>query len=332
MSATERTPINATSEDAYDQIEDRYGYESREKNWPACKPILRHNIKADIPAGLQKVTKLVLFHCFYEVIFLLINFVAALVGLFTNKDSYLDDMLFGDLVISPVWLVGWGVLSFIFYHSLYKALAHRRRGHYTFFFCGSIFEILLSILAVIGIKGSALMGFCQGLALHESVVTCFLCFVVVVGFALNGVFLVVVLVKLQGKYDAVMNGEGAVEESVDAVAAKVGNSAALPREVGGRKITYLPPNAGSAGKSKVEKLSALPANSFTVISEWRKADSEEEGDAYILYVENEADRAYWSTPHVAGILNNGLVNPATQVLTISRLPGGSFVFGVADKV
>lgn len=101
----------------------------------------------------------------------------------------------------------------------------------------------------------------------------------------------------------------------------------LPSEVDGRHVTYFPSDAGNSMAFKVKSLTALPEDSFTVIAEWQRV-----AEGYVLYVENEPERAYWSTPYVEEILNNGLVNPTSQGLTISRLQDGSFVFGVVDKV
>lgn len=317
-SVNESTPINT----------DANGYAPRPHSKCCCKYIIHHNIPVDIPPYLQKLVKLVFGHCFFTAGILLLNFFVALIVMCLPHDSYDDDMLFADLVISPVWFVGWTLLDFVFYSALYSSLAEHRPKKYHVFFCGYILEIILTALGIAGIPHTALMGFVQGVkSADDSAFSCVLCIVVAIAFVLNMIFLVYAMVAVDKGYKKAMRDERIAVEGNDAIRSKIGTTQALPNEVGGRKVTYLPVNGGS---SSVEKLSALPEDSITVISEWKRVDASP-GEAYILYVENEPGRAYWSNSHIADIINSGSVNPVTQVLTISRLPGGSFVFGVADK-
>ena len=310
----ESSSSSNTSENSYVPVGQEQAV--RKKNWPPCKPCIRHDIKADIPYRLQKITTLMLLHCFYVIFFLFVEFVTELIGMHVSTNSDIDEIIFCDAMFSTVWLVGWGGLSLIFYHSLYKALTHMHTGHYVFFFCGTIFEILLSILAVIGPKYSALMGFFHIVALRSEKVICFVCFLFTIAFIVNTMFLIFALVAIHGEYSRLAREKAAM-----------GTAEGLPSEVDGRHVMYFPSDAGHSTGLKVESLTALPEDSFTVIAEWQRA-----AEGYVLYVENEPERAYWSTPYVEGILNNGLVNPMSQELTISRLQDGSFVFGVVDKV
>lgn len=185
MSLNEATMINRGAE-----------LSSKTKNWPACKPILRHDIKADIPQDLWTIMRLMLAHCFYTAFLLLFNFFTALAAVSAPHDSYDDDMYFSGMVISPVWFVGWTLLTFVLYHSLYKALAHRHRGHYIFFFCGTVFEVLLSFFGMLGVSSSALMGFWQALKMKDILWVSVMCYAVSIAFVEKITFLVVALINI----------------------------------------------------------------------------------------------------------------------------------------
>ena len=306
---------------------------------PCCRSFLGHGIRTEIPLGFQRLVRLMLLNCYYVAFFLLVNCLAEVAAFCAHTEFQVDEtVLLVGLCLSVLWLVLFTALSFRLYKALYKALADRRPGHYRAFFWGTVAEVLVCVFIAGGVPCSGFMGLFMVAVTAESFGTCLLSFLVTAAFTLDAVFLAVALVKVHAKHRrmaaAAAANEMVTEESA-VVSAKVGTLEALPSEVGGRKVSYLPVSAGRPFNSKVERLSALPENSFTVVAEWKEVgaspEEEEDGGSYILYVENEPERAYWSTPQVAGILNSGLVNPATQVLTLSRLPGGSFAFGVADK-
>ena len=296
------------------------------KNWPRCMPFLRHSIKEDIPPEFRTITKLMLFHCFYVLFFLLVSLVASTIEMLTGGS--LDDVVVSYIstIATPVWIIVWGVLAFTLYALLYKSVAHNRRSCHVAFAIGTVFEILLSIYVSVGFPlyaplsiWSVFMGMRTGTAV--------VAFIVNIAFAINTVFLIVAFVIILVRYPKLARRYQTVTACGESVAPKIGTTEALPAEVRGRKIKYFD---GGNALASARNLNSLPEDSITVISEWRKVGTRAEG-SYLLYVENEPERVYRSSSQVDGILDNGVVNPVTQALTISRLPGGSFVFGAMDK-
>lgn len=305
------------------------------KNWPAWKPILRHSIKEDIPEDFKKIVRFYFFDRFYVVFFLIVNVFAALIC-YLNKFSYeTSSSYLINLFLSPLWLVIWGIMAYVFYWALYTSLSENHSSHYAVFIIGSILEIILSIIAIAGFFGFGFMGISCGFMVSGTI-SIIMCYLVAFAFFVNLIFLIISLVKIQmtrtksKKYfnlenDSAVNGADIELKDDDDEAAAAKN---LPEEVNGRKIKYLKVDDDVTNdNSEVKRLTDLPNGSLTVISEWKKV----EDGKFILYVENEPERAYWSNEKAAGIIGGGLVDPETQVLTVSRLPDGSFVFGVADK-
>lgn len=116
----------------------------------------------------------------------------------------------------------------------------------------------------------------------------------------------------------------------EVIADKIGSLEALPVESEGRTIHYLANKEGPSPVPRAVKLTELPTNTYIVISGWRKIESLY-GPSYILYVENDPTKAYWSNSRVNAIISGGMVNPDTQVLTIHRLLNGTFIYGYAEK-
>ena len=116
----------------------------------------------------------------------------------------------------------------------------------------------------------------------------------------------------------------------EVIADKIGSLEALPVESEGRTIHYLVNKEGPSPVPRAVKLTELPTNTYIVISSWRKIESLY-GPSYILYVENDPTKAYWSNSRVNAIISGGMVNPDTQVLTIHRLLNGTFIYGYAEK-
>ena len=298
---------------------------SKPNNWPRCHPFIRHDIKADIPSGFHRIMKLMLFHCFYILIFLLVSFITSIIEI-TRPDqevSYAVVFLF-NLISMPIWIIVWGILSFSDYVLLYKAIAYNRRGCYTAFVIGTVVEILLSIFATVGFPLFTPLSI-WGAFLDMRTGAMAMAFIINIAFFVCTVFLIVALVVIQVK-----RSKQALPLAGVPVASMVGKTQALPAEVDGREIKYI--NGGDSFKN-ARNLNTLPEDSITVIGKWKKVGSSLESEgSYLLYVENMPETIYRSSPHVDGILDNGAVNPKTQALTISRLPGGSFVFGTMDKV
>lgn len=299
---------------------------AKPKNWPKCKPILRHNIKEDIPLELQTMTHLMLFDCFYTAFVLIFNFFVVFMACFIRG----DDSFFDELVFSFIWFVVWTIGCFAFYCCLYRAISKQSRKCYIVFILGVIAEAITSVIAAMGISGSGIMSFSYAISIGKDPLFGFFGFITTIAFTLNVIFLVAYFFMIRSMYKKVVTRNRIVIEDGIAIAPRIGSCDSLPSDIDGREIRYLPLSAGSACDSKVESLAALPEDSFTVISEWKKMDANLD-DSYILYAEGDIRHAYWSNQQVAGILSNGVVNPVTQVLTISRLPGGSFAFGVMDK-
>lgn len=291
---------------------------TKAKNWPSCRPIIRHNIEEDIPPRFQSVARAMFYSRFYTVFFLFVNFV-------TNIYYYqVDHGTIYDLSFSVVWLVLWTVLTFAFHRSFYRAFAYNNSSSYTTFFCGSIFEFVLSLIAICGFKYTGFLGY-FGLAFDESNAPYnVISFLLIIAFTLKAAFVIFSLVLLSKRR---ITPEDGLKDDTPLIVKEVN---VLPADLDGRKINYLPVRAGNVCDVRVEKLSTLPENSFIVISEWKRAQPESNG-SYILHVAGEPARAYWSDPHVTRIIDSGNVDPMTQMLTISRLPDGSFVFGVVSK-
>lgn len=111
----------------------------------------------------------------------------------------------------------------------------------------------------------------------------------------------------------------------------LGNIKALPSEIDGQKITYLPSGAGAKTFPKSHKMVELPKDSVTVFERWNKVTGVY-GDSFCMYVKDQEGVSYWSNSRVTAILLGGFVDPEKQYFTISRLADGSFVYGVIDRI
>ena len=294
------------------------------KNWPRCMPFIRHSIKEDIPPEFRTIMKLMLFHCFYVLVFLFTSLITTLIEMLTGGSVRDVIIAFISSIGTPVWIVVWGVLAFTLYAFLYKSIAHNKRGYLIAFSIGTVIEILMSIYVSVGFPLYAPLGI-WSVFMGVSTGTAVVAFIVNIAFVINTAFLIVAFVIILARYPKLAQRYQTVTVCDESVAPKIGTTEALPAEVSGRKIKYF-----ANALANARNLNSLPEDTITVISEWKKVGTSAEG-SYLLYVENEPERVYRSSPQVDGILDNGTVNPVTQVLTISRLPGGSFVFGAMDK-
>lgn len=337
MSLTEKIPINTDYGQDTTPLNSTFGeidyHAYKGKNWPPCKPIIRHNIKEDIPRELQKTMKAVLFYPFFNAIILIFNFIVAFF-IYVNVEDYVEDIsvYVTNIVLSVVWLIVFGVLPFVSYSFLYKAIAYGRRDLYKWFVIGFIVSAVIDVVGVGGFPYTGFYGFF--IAFYMSDLGIGLSFMMGVFFMVDFFYVVSSVIIAHVQYRK-FRATGAIVVAGDAIVpAKVGTTNALPNEIDGRKVNYLPVSAGLHHKpkgTKIEKLLALPNNSFTVIDEWKRIDAGNAEGMFVLYVEGNHEMSFWSDGHIAGILNSGEVDPSTQVLTISRLENGEFVFGVANK-
>lgn len=118
---------------------------------------------------------------------------------------------------------------------------------------------------------------------------------------------------------------------VKQVVEHLGDIKALPSEIDGLKITYLPSCAGAKTYPKSHKMVELPKDSVTVFDHWKKV-SGLYSDSFCMYVKDQEGVSYWSNSHVTAILLGSFVDPEKQYFTISRLADGSFVYGVIDHI
>lgn len=316
---------------SYSEIVDKdiTGRPKKPNNWPRSCPIIRFDIEDDFPRGFHGIGRVMFFQTFYTAIILFVNFLTATTSFFFLPGYYYTtDAKMSNFILSIIWLVVFTSLSFVLFRSFYKAVSQKNSFHLKVFLVGTTFDVIVAILAFFGPPFTGFMGVFNALIQEKWIIAP--CIIISIAFFVKAVLLITVLVLVGRQRKAIRADNSVIVEDGDVISSNIGTIDALPADIEGRKIKYLTIDAFGTYRSKVEKLNTLPVNSFTIISEWRKVDSDYD-ESYILYVENEPGRAYWSNPHVAGIINNGYVNPMTQVLTISRLSDGSFAFGVADK-
>ena len=326
-------PQDTESQDLISHESESNALLSKPKNWPSFKPVLRHSIKEDIPKELQSVMRFALGHCFFVLFVLFLNFGTGFFVYFMPYERYPGSaFLLTSIVLSSAWLLLWGAVPFVIYGCLYRAIAWGRTGCYRAFAVGTIARAVLAALAAVGPPYTGMHGFVLAFSFSEVFPVIVLSAIVGVLFALDFLCLLASLAVTHARRSA-LSRAGPLPVADDAeVSGMAGAAGALPSEVGGRRITYLPARAGQRrGKAGTEALAALPENSLTVVDEWVRAAGGDGGGEYVLYVEGDHERSYWSDAHVAGIIENGEVDASTQVLIISRLGNGEFVFGVADK-
>lgn len=111
----------------------------------------------------------------------------------------------------------------------------------------------------------------------------------------------------------------------------LGDIEALPKEIDGKTINYLPRGFGCENLPKTLKMMDLPLNSVTVFDHWRKVDGIY-GDTYVMYVKDHADLSYWSNSRATAILAGGFIDPTKHYFTISRLEKGGYIYGTIDRV
>ena len=326
-------PQDTESQDLISHESESNALLSKAQNWPSFKPVLRHSIKEDIPKELQSVMRFALAHCFFVLLALFLNLGAGFFVYFMPYERYPGSaFLLSSLVLSAAWLLLWGAVPFVIYGCLYRAIAWGRTGCYRAFAVGTIARAVLAALAAVGPPYTGMHGFVLAFSVSEAFPVIVLSAIVGALFALGFLCLLASLAVTHARRSA-LSRAGPLPVADDAEASGMaGADGALPSVVGGRRITYLPACAGQQrrGKAGTEALAALPENSLTVVDEWVRAGGEGGGE-YVLYVEGDHERSYWSDVHVAGIIDNGEVDASTQVLTISRLGNGEFVFDVADK-
>lgn len=181
------------------------------KNWPPCKPLFRQDIKTDIPQNLRMIVRLVFFHWFYTVFFLLFNFITAIAAIVVDFSEYL-----GSMIGSIVWIVVWSPICFMFYRFLYKAAWKQRSVYFVIFFGGDIAQAVMSVFAATGLNDSGLMGFIQMAdTMKSNKGVGFMCLINAIGFILNIIFLVVVFIKLKVAFKNAGGVKAAKEQAVE---------------------------------------------------------------------------------------------------------------------
>ena len=111
---------------------------------------------------------------------------------------------------------------------------------------------------------------------------------------------------------------------------EIGNVAALPAEINGKEVNYLPLNTGPVFCNKAQKMSEVPCDTYVVVENWRKITSQY-SDGFVMDVCGDADLSYWSNPRATAILLGGF-DPKTQYFTISHMSNGSFVYGTLNCI
>ena len=109
-----------------------------------------------------------MFLYFFAAFALVLNFLTAHVTCYVPYEYYIEGATTSaNLALSAVWMLFWGSLLFVFYSCLYKAIAHRRKGHYRVFVSGTAAGAVLAALAVAGIPYTGLCGFVIALMMPD---------------------------------------------------------------------------------------------------------------------------------------------------------------------
>lgn len=123
-------------------------------NWPRCKPVIYHDIKAEIPESGRSLVTRIYFSWLMSLVCLVINMVSLLAGVIVDPNQGVS---FG--ISIAILLLGL-LLPFVFwYRPLYKAVKNDSGLNYFFFFFSYTWHILLAVIYAIGIPSSGGGGF-----------------------------------------------------------------------------------------------------------------------------------------------------------------------------
>lgn len=176
-------------------------------NWPKCKPIIRHDIRSDIPPSFQILTWLMFSRCFYISFFLFFNFITVLLSYYVFKVYPHDDVIEFDLILSPIWFVVWTLLSFLFYSFMYKAFSYKNTKYFITFIVGSVIEIIFSIIAALGFTYFGIMGLFMASSISKYPGACAMSWVVTTAFMMELIFLVVIVIIIITKFAKMKKAE-----------------------------------------------------------------------------------------------------------------------------
>lgn len=155
-------------------------------NFPKCRPVVYHDIEADIPEGGKWLVKRLYFCWWLAMTTYLVNLAACLALLIVKADS-----AGGNFGLSLVYfLVGTPVSWNFWYQAIYNGVKHDRSVSFFLFFFNYGFHIAFSGLLAVGIPGWGGAGIIYTIATIGSDVGCgivcgiasgLLCFEVVYG-------------------------------------------------------------------------------------------------------------------------------------------------------
>jgi len=122
-------------------------------NWPPCFPrkLVYQNFTEEIPAVVRLRVRMVYVLFLVYLVLLLYNLVCGIACL------AVDVKALGDMLLAIVYMPFLGGMDFFVYRRLYKAAKSGSSLSYFLFFIGFTIEILLGILAVVGIPNSGFM-------------------------------------------------------------------------------------------------------------------------------------------------------------------------------
>jgi len=125
-----------------------------EPNWPPCLPkkIIYQNFTEEIPAGIRLRVRMAYIRFLVFLVILLYNLVCAIACLACGAEAV------GDIILACIYIPFLTGLSFFVYRRLYKAAKAGNSLSYFLFFIGFTVEIIIGIVAVIGLPKSGLMG------------------------------------------------------------------------------------------------------------------------------------------------------------------------------
>jgi len=131
------------------------GSRKPEPNWPPCLPkkVVYQNFTEEIPDVMRTRVRMVYIHFLVTLVMLLYNLVCAIACA-----CVVDSKAIGDLILASVYIPFLGAMFFFVFRRLYKAAKSARSLSYFLFFIGFTVEILISIIAIVGLKKGGFMG------------------------------------------------------------------------------------------------------------------------------------------------------------------------------
>jgi len=138
-----------------DQVVQTFGDSDGKLNWPPCKPILYHNIAAEIPHHLQSLVKFAYTSWYALILVYIWNCVALGSVLFTIGDF--ENIL--GFILSIIYILVGPIVGFFIYRLLYNAAKTAKGSLYMLYMCFFSLEILLFIFFAVGVAETGGSGF-----------------------------------------------------------------------------------------------------------------------------------------------------------------------------